>query len=152
MKQLSIHQHASSVLPSTFGLKITKSGRRTSRRCSRWFLRFSSQTGGSLTYLRIHTTPRAGSTPTQSMPPQPIVSLSSAKMSADSAKPMPQEPCNTPLMKPRDRIGQDSIASEAPAGHSAPIPMPRAARKKNRKVKLGEKPAMKLQTEYQRME
>src|ERR1700724_770917 len=57
-----------------------------------------------------------------------------------------------PLMNPRDRAGQDSIASAAPAGHSAPIPMPSSARKKNRKAKLGEKPAMKLQSEYQRME
>ena len=32
------------------------------------------------------------------------------------------------------------------------MPMPSTARKKKRKVKLGEKPAMKLQTEYQRME
>src|SRR5215510_14967939 len=152
MKQLSIHQHASRVLPSISGLKIANSGNRTSRCCSRCFLRFSSQTGGSLTYLRIHTTASAGSTPTHSMPRQPMASLNSAKMSADSAKPMPQEPCSTPLMKPRERIGQDSIASDAPAGHSAPMPMPSAARKKNRKVKLGEKPAMKLQTEYQRME
>src|SRR6266481_9278073 len=57
-----------------------------------------------------------------------------------------------PLMNPRDRAGQDSIASAAPAGHSAPIPMPSSARKKNRKAKVGEKPAMKLQSEYQRME
>ncbi len=55
-------------------------------------------------------------------------------------------------MKPRDRVGHDSIASDAPAGHSAPIPIPRSARKKNRNEKLGEKPAMKLQTEYQMME
>src|SRR6202051_3637219 len=57
-----------------------------------------------------------------------------------------------PLMKPRERAGQDSIASAAPAGHSAPIPMPSSARKKNKNAKLGEKPAMKLQSEYQRME
>src|SRR5258708_40345813 len=55
-------------------------------------------------------------------------------------------------MKPRERIGQDSIASAAPAGHSAPIPMPSSARKKNRKAKVGEKPAMKLQMEYHRIE
>src|SRR5215813_3162953 len=56
------------------------------------------------------------------------------------------------LINPRDRAGHDSIASEAPAGHSAPMPMPSAARKKNRNVKFGEKPAMKLQAEYQGME
>ena len=55
-------------------------------------------------------------------------------------------------MKPRERAGQDSMASAAPAGHSAPMPMPSSARKKNRKVKVGEKPAMKLQIEYHRME
>src|SRR5271170_880167 len=57
-----------------------------------------------------------------------------------------------PLMKPRERVGQDSMASAAPAGHSAPMPMPSKARKRNRKAKLGEKPATKLQTEYHRME
>src|SRR5258708_11281776 len=57
-----------------------------------------------------------------------------------------------PLMKPRERVGQDSMARAAPAGHSAPMPMPSSARKKNRKAKVGEKPAMKLQTEYHRME
>ena len=55
-------------------------------------------------------------------------------------------------MKPRERAGQDSMASAAPAGHSAPMPMPSSARKKNRKAKVGEKPAMKLQIEYHRME
>ena len=55
-------------------------------------------------------------------------------------------------MKPRDRAGQDSIASAAPAGHSAPIPMPSSARTTNRNVKLGEKPARRLQIEYHRME
>ena len=65
---------------------------------------------------------------------------------------MLQEPCSTPLMKPRERAGQDSIASDAPAGHSAPMPMPSSARNTNRNMKVGEKPAMKLQTEYQRIE
>src|SRR5215469_13488071 len=55
-------------------------------------------------------------------------------------------------MKPRERAGQDSMARAAPAGHSAPIPMPSSARKKNKNAKLGEKPAMKLQSEYQKME
>src|SRR5690242_7530621 len=57
-----------------------------------------------------------------------------------------------PLMKPRERVGQDSMASAAPAGHSAPMPMPRRARNRNRKAKDGEKPARKLQTEYHVME
>src|SRR6266436_3855362 len=57
-----------------------------------------------------------------------------------------------PLMIPRDRAGQDSIAKAAPAGHSAPMPMPSRARKRKRKAKLGEKPAMKLQTEYHAIE
>src|SRR3954454_12153194 len=56
------------------------------------------------------------------------------------------------LISPRERGGQDSIANDAPAGHSAPMPMPSSARKKNRKVNVGEKPAMKLQIEYQRMD
>src|ERR1043166_9332171 len=55
-------------------------------------------------------------------------------------------------MKPRERAGQDSMARAAPAGHSAPIPMPRRARKKNKKAKFGENPAMKLHSEYQRLE
>src|SRR5262249_39113989 len=55
-------------------------------------------------------------------------------------------------MKPRERAGHDSIASAAPAGHSAPIPMPSSARKKKRKANVGEKPAMKLQSEYHKIE
>ena len=131
---------------------IAISGACTSRCCSRCFLRFSSQTSGSFTYLRTHTTDNAGRMPIHNMPRQPMESLSSAKISADIAKPMPQDPCSTPLMKPRDRTGQCSIASDAPAGHSAPMPMPSSARNRNRKPKLGEKPAMKLQTEYHRIE
>src|SRR5579875_3287829 len=52
-------------------------------------------------------------------------------------------------MKPRERIGQVSIASEAPAGHSAPMPRPSNARNRNRNQNAGENPAMKLHTEYQ---
>src|SRR5215831_5228271 len=55
-------------------------------------------------------------------------------------------------MKPRERVGHCSIANAAPAGHSAPMPMPRSARNTNKNMKVGEKPAMKLQIEYQRME
>src|SRR5689334_9806927 len=55
-------------------------------------------------------------------------------------------------MKPRERAGQDSIARAAPAGHSAPMPMPSNARNKNRNQNAGEKPAMKLQIEYHRIE
>src|SRR5438034_5741422 len=65
---------------------------------------------------------------------------------------MPHEPCNIPLMKPRERIGQLSIARAAPAGHSAPIPKPSSARNRNKNQKVGEKPAMKLQIEYHRIE
>src|SRR5204863_5582638 len=55
-------------------------------------------------------------------------------------------------MKPRERAGQVSIARAAPAGHSAPMPMPSSARKRNSRKKLGAKPARKLQTEYQAIE
>src|SRR6266566_6422514 len=65
---------------------------------------------------------------------------------------MLHEPCNTPLMKPRERIGHCSIARAAPAGHSAPMPMPSRVRKISRNRKVGEKPAMKLQIEYQKIE
>src|SRR5258708_7090195 len=65
---------------------------------------------------------------------------------------MLHEPCNTPLMKPRERIGHCSIAKAAPAGHSAPMPMPSRVRNTRRNMKLGEKPAMKLQIEYQKIE
>src|SRR3979409_171592 len=64
---------------------------------------------------------------------------------------MLHEPCNTPLMKPRERIGHCSIARAAPAGHSAPMPMPSRVRNTRRNMKLGEKPAMKLQIEYQKI-
>src|SRR6266446_2038640 len=65
---------------------------------------------------------------------------------------MLQEPCKTPLIKPRERIGQLSMASAAPAGHSAPMPIPSSVRNTNRNTKVGENPAMKLQTEYQKIE
>src|SRR5437762_6417482 len=73
-------------------------------------------------------------------------------MTLDSRKPMLQEPCNTPLIKPRVRIGHCSIASAAPAGHSAPMPIPSRVRNTSRNQKVGEKPAMKLQIEYQKIE
>src|SRR5204863_10015131 len=73
-------------------------------------------------------------------------------MTLDSRKPMLHEPCNTALIKPRVRIGHCSIASAAPAGHSAPMPMPSKVRKTNRKINVGENPAMKLQIEYHRIE
>src|ERR1051326_6308498 len=73
-------------------------------------------------------------------------------MTLDSRNPMLHDPCNTPLIKPRVRIGHCSIASAAPAGHSAPMPMPSKVRKIKRNRKVGEKPAMKLQTEYQKIE
>ncbi len=55
-------------------------------------------------------------------------------------------------MKPRERIGQFSIAKAAPTGHSAPMPMPNRARNRNRNQKAGEKAAMKLQAEYHAIE
>ena len=55
-------------------------------------------------------------------------------------------------MKPRERTGQVSIASAAPAGHSAPMPMPSNARNRNNRKKLGANPARKLHTEYQAIE
>src|SRR5215831_19591787 len=55
-------------------------------------------------------------------------------------------------MKPREPVGHCSIANAAPAGHSAPMPIPRSARNTNRNMNVGEKPAMKLQSEYQRIE
>src|SRR5215469_9613713 len=65
---------------------------------------------------------------------------------------MPHEPCNIPLISARERIGQLSIARAAPAGHSAPMPKPRSALNRKRNQKAGEKPAMKLQIEYHRIE
>src|SRR6516164_10795959 len=70
----------------------------------------------------------------------------------ESAKPRPQDPCKTAPIRPRERAGHDSMARAAPAGHSAPMPTPSAARTTNRNVKLGEKPAMKLQAENHMME
>src|SRR5271165_3012114 len=86
------------------------------------------------------------------MPRHPIWSPSTPQITLDSRKPILHEPCSTPLIKPRDRIGHCSIAKAAPAGHSAPMPMPRSARNRNRNQNVGEKPAMKLQTEYHAIE
>jgi hypothetical protein len=55
-------------------------------------------------------------------------------------------------MKPRERVGHCSIASAAPQGHSAPMPMPRRVRNSSRNQKVGEKPAIKLHTENQAIE
>src|ERR1044071_8200610 len=55
-------------------------------------------------------------------------------------------------MRPRERAGHVSTASAAPAGHSAPMPMPSRVRNTSRNQKLGEKPAIKLQIEYQKIE
>ena len=55
-------------------------------------------------------------------------------------------------MKPRERCGQVSIASAAPAGHSAPMPMPRRVRNISSNQKLGARPANRLQTENQAIE
>ena len=55
-------------------------------------------------------------------------------------------------MKPRERIGHCSIASAAPTGHSAPMPMPNSARNRNNSPKLGANPESRLQTEYQAIE
>jgi hypothetical protein len=65
---------------------------------------------------------------------------------------MLHEPCKSPLIRPRERAGQDSIASAAPAGHSAPMPMPSSARNRNSSQKLGARPANRLQIEYHRIE
>src|SRR6516165_11322392 len=70
----------------------------------------------------------------------------------ESAKPRPQDPCKTAPIRPRERAGHDSMARAAPAGHSAPMPTPSAARTINRNVKFGEKPAIKLQAENHAME
>src|SRR5256885_12583330 len=73
-------------------------------------------------------------------------------MALDNKKPIPHEPCITAPIKARERTGQVSIARAAPAGHSAPMPMPSNARKRNSSKKLGARPARKLQTEYQAIE
>src|SRR6202140_5922465 len=73
-------------------------------------------------------------------------------MALDNKNPTPHEPCITAPIKPRERAGQVSIARAAPAGHSAPMPMPSSARNRNSKKKLGARPARKLQTEYQAIE
>src|SRR5438105_1571154 len=65
---------------------------------------------------------------------------------------MLHEPCSTPLIKPRERIGHCSIAKAAPAGHSAPMPMPSKVRNTSKNSKVGENPAIKLQIEYQKIE
>src|SRR6185437_14512921 len=103
-------------------------------------------------YLRIQITAKAGRTPIISRPRQPITSYRKPYARLENRNPSPHELCRMELIRPRERAGHDSIASEAPAGHSAPMPMPSMARKKNRNAKVGEKPAMKLQTEYQKIE
>src|SRR6516165_4223063 len=90
--------------------------------------------------------------PSQRRPRQPIESNNNEYAALESAKPIGQQPCIRAPIRPRERAGHDSIARVAPAGHSAPIPIPSNARTANRKVKLGEKPAMKLQTENHKID
>src|SRR6516225_10673740 len=73
-------------------------------------------------------------------------------MALESMKPRPHDPCRMPPIMPRERTGHVSIASAAPAGHSPPMPMPSSARKMNRYVNVGEKPAAKLASEYHKIE
>src|SRR5437660_2311281 len=70
----------------------------------------------------------------------------------DSRKPRLPEACRTPLIKPRERTGHDSMTRAAPTGHSAPMPMPNNARNSSRNQRVGENPAMKLLSEYQAIE
>src|SRR6266478_5449045 len=70
----------------------------------------------------------------------------------DNRKPRLPEACRTPLIKPRERTGQLSMTSAAPTGHSAPMPMPNKVRNSSRNHRVGEKPAMKLLSEYQAIE
>src|SRR6267143_5661610 len=86
------------------------------------------------------------------MPRHPMESPNTPQITLESRKPILHEPCRTPLIKPRELIGQCSIASAAPAGHAAPMPMPSSVRNTKRNSKVGENPAMKLQIEYQKIE
>src|SRR5437660_1621245 len=52
----------------------------------------------------------------------------------------------------RRETRQDRVADDNRAGHPAPMPIPSNARNKNRNQNAGEKPAIKLQAEYQAME
>src|ERR1700733_13175635 len=86
------------------------------------------------------------------MPRHPRTSNIVAYSTAATRYPKAQDPCSTLAISPRERAGQLSVASAAPAGHSAPMPIPSNVRKTRRNRKVGEKPAMKLHTEYHRME
>src|ERR1700738_5523083 len=86
------------------------------------------------------------------MPRHPKWPPNTPQTTLESRKPILHEPCSTPLIKPRERIGHCSIAKAAPAGHSAPMPMPSKVRNTSRNSKVGENPAMKLQIEYQKIE
>src|SRR5882757_4686481 len=86
------------------------------------------------------------------MPRHPMESPNTPQITLESRKPILHEPCRTPLIKPRERIGHCSIAKAAPAGHSAPMPIPSKVRNTSRNMKVGENPAMKLQIEYQKIE
>src|SRR4029077_10435162 len=90
--------------------------------------------------------------PIHNMPRQPRGKNVSQQHALDKRKPRPHEPCSTPLIKPRERCGHCSIASAAPHGHSAPMPMPSRVRNSKRNQKVGENPAMKLHSENQAIE
>jgi len=70
----------------------------------------------------------------------------------DSRKARLHDPLQDALIRPRDRVGHDSIARAAPPAIPRPCRYRAGARKRKRNQKLGEKPAMKLQIEYKRSE
>src|SRR5260370_11817936 len=73
-------------------------------------------------------------------------------MTLDSRKPRLPDDWRMPLIKPRERCGQFSITSAALTGHPAPMPIPSNARNSSRNHRVGEKPAIKLLSEYQAIE
>src|ERR1700689_3675462 len=86
------------------------------------------------------------------MPRHPRTSNIVAYSTAATRYPKAQEPCSTLAISPRERAGQLSVAKAAPAGHSAPMPIPSKVRNTSRNRNVGENPAMKLQAEYHKME
>ena len=150
---LAIHQQANSVFPSIPRWKILISGARHLAVLRALQPAVLNPDLGLLDVM-AHVNDSEGG---QDAEPQHAAPADSVEEEAVDHARQQQSRCSTsladtPLMKPRERCGQVSMAKAAPAGHSAPMPMPSNVRKISRNTKLGENPAMKLQTEYQKIE
>ena len=125
-----------------------RSGRHSVRSDPRPAPRRASQIGDSSTSRLIHSTARAGSTPTKKTARQPKRGSTTSVTPAAIISPIAHVDCIRPSALPRCSGGQISAMSAAPVVHSPPIPSPSTKRKNASWVMVCDKPLAKLASEY----